>query len=113
MCLNERNVYEVEKTCNANHGAQSIRILEKFLIMLDHKRNDIYIHIVRKSGSIVEEHFRQLCKRSHVIFIPRKRLHWGHSSFVECELNLSDGSGTCVWRRILLFSSPFRCGSAD
>ena len=30
-------------------------ILEKLLIMLDHERNDIYIHIDRKSGYIDEE----------------------------------------------------------
>ena len=34
-------------------------ILEKLLIMLDHERNDIYIHIDRKSGFFVAE--RKLC----------------------------------------------------
>lgn len=52
-------------------------ILEKLLVMLDHERNDIYIHIDKKSGNINEEHFKQLCSRSHVVFIPRKRLHIG------------------------------------
>ena len=67
-------------------------ILEKLLVMLDHERNDIYIHIDKKSGNINEEHFKQLCSRSHVVFIPRKRLHWGHSSLVECELDLMEAA---------------------
>ena len=67
-------------------------ILEKLLVMLDHERNDIYIHIDKKSGNMNEEHFKQLCSRSHVVFIPRKRLHWGHSSLVECELDLIEAA---------------------
>ena len=67
-------------------------ILEKLLVMLDHERNDIYIHIDKKSGNMNEEHFKQLCSRSHVVFIPRKRLHWGHSSLVECELDLMEAA---------------------
>ncbi|MCI6059631.1 MAG: beta-1,6-N-acetylglucosaminyltransferase [Dorea sp.] len=67
-------------------------ILEKLLIMLDHERNDIYIHIDRKSGFFDEEHFKQLCHHSRVTFIPRKRLHWGHSSLVECELDLMEAA---------------------
>ena len=67
-------------------------ILEKLLIMLDHERNDIYIHIDRKSGYIDEEYFKQLCIYSRVSFIPRRRLYWGHSSLVECELDLMEAA---------------------
>lgn len=67
-------------------------ILEKLLIMLDHERNDIYIHIDRKSGHIDEEYFKQLCIHSRVSFIPRRRLYWGHSSLVECELDLMEAA---------------------
>lgn len=67
-------------------------ILEKLLIMLDHERNDIYIHIDRKGGFFDEEHFKQLCHHSRITFIPRKRLHWGHSSLVECELDLMEAA---------------------
>ena len=67
-------------------------ILEKLLIMLDHERNDIYIHIDRKSGYIDEEYFKQLCIYSRVSVIPRRRLYWGHSSLVECELDLMEAA---------------------
>lgn len=65
-----------------------LEILEKLIQMLDHERNDLYIHIDRKCGRIDEERFRRLCSRSQITFIPRKRLYWGHSSLVECELAL-------------------------
>jgi len=65
-----------------------LAILEKLLRMLDHERNDIYIHIDRKAGRIDENRFTSCCTHSQVYFLPRKSLHWGHSSLVECELAL-------------------------
>lgn len=63
-------------------------ILEKLIQMLDDERNDLYIHIDRKSCSKSEAYYRSLCRRSRVFFIPRMRLYWGHSSLVDCELAL-------------------------
>lgn len=67
-------------------------ILEKLIQMLDHERNDIYIHIDRKYGKVDEAHLRSLCRLSTVRFIPRMRLYWGDSSLVECELALIEAA---------------------
>ena len=63
-------------------------ILEKLMQQLDHGRNDLYIHIDRKSRGFDLEHFSHICKKSKVVFIPRMSVHWGDSSQVECELRL-------------------------
>ena len=63
-------------------------ILELLLSQLDHERNDIYLHIDRKCGRIDEDRFRKCCRKSRLVFIPRRRVYWGHSSLSECELDL-------------------------
>lgn len=65
-----------------------LEILEKLIQMLDHERNDLYIHIDKKYGKVDQVRLRNLCRKSNVYFVPRKRLYWGHSSLVECELDL-------------------------
>ena len=63
-------------------------ILEKLMQQLDHGRNDLYIHIDRKSREFDLEHFSHICKKSKAGFISRMSVHWGDSSQVECELRL-------------------------
>lgn len=56
--------------------------------MLDDPRNDIYIHIDRKSPE-PKESFK--CKYSKVVFIPNDKrvdVRWGDISQIECELTL-------------------------
>lgn len=67
---------------------EHFQILELLLTQLDHERNDIYLHIDRKCGRIDEERFRRCCRKSRLVFIPRRRVYWGHSSLVACELDL-------------------------
>lgn len=67
-------------------------ILEKLMRQLDHGRNDLYIHIDRKSRGVDLEHFSHICKKSKVVFIPRMSVHWGDSSQVECELRLLEAA---------------------
>ncbi len=63
-------------------------ILELLLKQLDHERNDIYLHIDKKCGKVDEQHFGNCCKESSFKMIPRRNIYWGHSSIVECELDL-------------------------
>lgn len=63
-------------------------VLKKLMIMLDDKRNHLYIHIDKKNRSFKQDQFDKICKKSKVIFIPRMSVYWGDSSQVECELRL-------------------------
>lgn len=67
-------------------------ILEKLVQQLDHERNDIYIHIDKRSGKFDESRIKNLCARSKVTFIPRMKVYWGDSSMVECELRLIEAA---------------------
>lgn len=64
------------------------RILELLMQQLDDERNDLYIHIDKKSKGFKLEEFSDICKKSKVVFIPRMKTYWGHESLVECELRL-------------------------
>lgn len=67
-------------------------ILEKLMIQLDHERNDLYIHVDRKSRGFEQDRFEHVCKKSKVVFIPRMSVHWGDSSQTECELRLMEAA---------------------
>ena len=84
--------------CNSKKHAilimahNQFEILEKLMIQLDHERNDIYIHIDRKSRGFEQRHFEHICKKSKVVFIPRMSVHWGDSSQTKCELRLIEAA---------------------
>lgn len=63
-------------------------ILEKLMRLLDNERNDIYIHIDKKSKNFHKEDFTNICQNSHVYWVNRMATYWGDSSLVECELVL-------------------------
>lgn len=67
-------------------------ILEKLMTQLDHERNDIYIHIGRKSRGFEQSYFENICKQGKVVFIPRMSVHWGDSSQTKCELSLIEAA---------------------
>lgn len=67
-------------------------ILEKLMQQMDHERNDIYIHIDRKSKGFDTEYFSHICKKSKVVFLHRMSVHWGDSSQVKCELRLLEAA---------------------
>lgn len=61
--------------------------------LLDDARNDIFIHIDKK---VDINKFALPCQyQSNVVFIKKRvRVYWGHSSLIECELNLLDAALT-------------------
>lgn len=69
-------------------------IFEKLMKMLDHERNDLYIHVDKKARGFPQKYFENICKKSRVIFIPRKKVYWGHSVLVDCEIRSMEAALT-------------------
>lgn len=68
---------------------KNFKQLKALLMLLDHKRNDIYVHVDRKAKSFKKEDFRSLCKHSNLYFIePRIDVNWGGVSIMRAELAL-------------------------
>lgn len=63
-------------------------ILEKLLKSLDDKRNDIFIHVDKKTKDFPFEKVNSIIKTSDIYFIPRIKVYWGGSSQIKVELNL-------------------------
>ena len=63
-------------------------MLKKLITELDDDRNDIFIHIDKKTRFVDEDEIASWAKKSKVVFIPRRRIYWGHFSIVMCELDL-------------------------
>ena len=63
-------------------------LLDKLLKMIDDERNDIYIHIDKKSGDVPYEKIRSSLAHSDIFFLDRKDIRWGSYSLIECELDL-------------------------
>ncbi len=63
-------------------------MLKKLITELDDDRNDIFIHIDKKTKFIDEDEIASWATKSKVTFIQRRRIYWGHYSIVECELEL-------------------------
>ena len=62
--------------------------LEKLLLLLDDKRNDLYVHIDRKVKNFEFAYYHKLVKKSRLIFTDRIKVTWGDYSQIECELLL-------------------------
>ncbi|MDN6625810.1 MAG: beta-1,6-N-acetylglucosaminyltransferase [Pisciglobus halotolerans] len=63
-------------------------ILKKILKLLDHERNDFYIHLDKKIGDVDQEQFQGICRYSTVSFTKRLSIYWGDYSQVACEMLL-------------------------
>lgn len=63
-------------------------LLRKLISELDDERNDIYIHIDRKSRNFDRKFLEGCLKKSRLIYIPRRNIYWGHYSIVSCEISL-------------------------
>ena len=63
-------------------------MLKKLLTELDDVRNDIYIHIDRKTKNVDEKEISSWVSNSAVFFVPRIKIFWGHHSIMKCELNM-------------------------
>ena len=59
---------------------------------LDDPRNDIFLHIDKKSGIIDFEKIKGAVKKSGLYFVPRMKVFWGTISQVKCELRLLKAS---------------------
>ncbi len=55
---------------------------------LDDPRNDIYLHIDKKSQEINTGLVKAAVSKSNLFFVPRLRVYWGTISQVKCELLL-------------------------
>ena len=67
-------------------------LLEKLLLLLDDERNDLYLHVDLKCKEFNFPKFKNLVKKSNLIFIDRMNVKWGDSSQVEVELKLLEAA---------------------
>lgn len=66
----------------------NLKQLQKLLLLLDDPRNDIYIHVDRKSNLDIKSVVPSQMKFSPITFCDRVDVRWGSVSLVEAELNL-------------------------
>lgn len=63
--------------------------LKSLLKLLDHERNDIYVHIDRKAQSFDQQEFNSVCRYSRLLFIgDRHDVNWGGVSVMRAEISL-------------------------
>lgn len=63
-------------------------LLRKLILLLDDSRNDIFIHVDKKSKEFVKSSFMNLPTFSKVSFIKSDKVTWGGYSLINCELKL-------------------------
>lgn len=63
-------------------------VLERLLESIDDKRNDIFIHVDKKTKNFPFEKIKIKIKLSGVYFIPRIKVYWGGYSFTQVEVSL-------------------------
>ena len=63
-------------------------MLKKLISQLDDERNDIYIHIDKKTAFVNEREIASWAERSGVYFIKRRKIYWGTLSIVKCEIDM-------------------------
>ena len=69
----------------AHNNFESLKYLLK---AIDDDRNDIYLHIDKKTSYVDLEEIRTWVTKAGLFFAPRIKVFWGHFSVVQCELNL-------------------------
>ena len=67
-------------------------MLERLIRELDDVRNDIYIHIDKKTDYVDENMIRSWAEHSGVFFIKRRKIYWGTYSIVKCEIALLEAA---------------------
>ena len=63
-------------------------ILKKLISLLDHSRNDIYIHIDKKSSFDNFQELQELVRYSKIYIYKEIKVYWGHISQVNTEIFL-------------------------
>lgn len=84
----------------------NFKVLEKSLRLVDDERNDIYIHLDKKSNNKEElEKITEQLKKSNIYFTERTDVRWGSYSQVECELLLlKQATQVCKYKYYHLLS---------
>ena len=62
--------------------------LKYLLSALDDDRNDIYLHVDKKTDNVDFEQISSRVKKAGLYIAPRHKIFWGHISIVRCELSL-------------------------
>lgn len=63
--------------------------LRKLIELLDHPRNDIYVHVDAKAGDFREDDWKEATRHSTLVFLPdRINVNWGGVSIMRSELAL-------------------------
>ena len=75
---------EVQKHAYLIMAHDDFYILEKLLELIDDKRNDIFLHVDKKSKSFDREKIIKIIKNSNIYFIDRMEINWGGFSQVKC-----------------------------
>lgn len=63
-------------------------VLETLIKCLDNEKNDIYIHVDRKTKEFPFKKLERCIKKSKIIFIPRIDVYWGGYSQIKAEIEL-------------------------
>lgn len=64
------------------------KILKSLLQLLDDERNDIYLHVDKKTKEFPEKEIRNVISKSNLIILPRQEVNWGGYSMIKVELAL-------------------------
>ena len=86
-CLIEGSV-DVKKHAYLIMAYNEFHMLHKLLTELDDERNDIFVHIDKKTKNVDLNEITSWVKTSKLVFIKRMNVYWGHLSIVKCELKL-------------------------
>jgi glycosyltransferase involved in cell wall biosynthesis len=73
----------------AHNELESLKYL---LEAIDDERNDIFLHIDKKTSYVDFDEIRTWVNKAGLFFVPRINVRWGHSSFVKCELILLESA---------------------
>ncbi len=63
-------------------------VLEKLILLVDDERNDIFIHVDKKTKDFDFAYYQTLVKKSRMYFTDRIDVYWAHKSQIETELLL-------------------------
>lgn len=63
---------------------QKFDILKEILKDLDDDRNDIFLHIDKKTLDFPQDEIKDIVKRANLIITPRMDVHWGGFSQIQC-----------------------------
>ena len=64
------------------------------LSLLDDERNDIYIHIDKRSGDYPQDLLMNSVNKSQITFIPRKKVYWADYSQADVEMDLMEAASS-------------------